>query len=104
MTGTEPQGWETGLMENITYVGLDVHKATVCVAIAEGGRNGEVRPLGVFENRPELLLKLVARLGKGLSRLSFSYEVGACSYAWPAFLWRSVHVRVVTALQLTGNM
>jgi hypothetical protein len=33
MTGTEPQAWETGLMENVTYVGLDAHKATVCVAI-----------------------------------------------------------------------
>ena len=48
MTGTEPQAWETGLMENITYVVLDVHKATVCVAIAEGGRSGEVRQIGVF--------------------------------------------------------
>jgi hypothetical protein len=25
-------------MNDITYVGLDVHKATVCVAIAESGR------------------------------------------------------------------
>jgi hypothetical protein len=30
-------------MNDITYVGLDVHKATVCVAIAESGRGGEVR-------------------------------------------------------------
>ena len=29
-------------MNDITYVGLDVHKATVCVAIAESGRGGEV--------------------------------------------------------------
>jgi hypothetical protein len=36
-------------MDDITYVGLDVHKATVCVAIAEGGRGGEVRQIGVFE-------------------------------------------------------
>jgi hypothetical protein len=47
----------------ITYVGLDVHKATVRVALAEGSQGGEVRPIGVFENRPELLLKLAARPG-----------------------------------------
>ena len=54
-------------MNDITYVGLDVHKAkagTVCVAIAESGRGGEVRQVGVFENRPEILRKMVARLGK----------------------------------------
>jgi hypothetical protein len=53
MTGTEPHASETGLMDTITYVGLDVHKATVAVAVAEGGRGGGVRQLGVFENRSE---------------------------------------------------
>ena len=42
-------------MNDITYVGLDVHKATVSVAIAESGRGGEVREVGVFENRPDVL-------------------------------------------------
>jgi hypothetical protein len=42
MSGTEPHAWETGRMNSITYVGLDVHKATVAVAVAEGGRGGEV--------------------------------------------------------------
>ena len=51
-----------GRMDSITYVGLDVHKATVSVAVAESGRGGEVRQLGVFENRPEVLSKLAARL------------------------------------------
>ncbi len=63
MTGTEPQAWGTGLMDDITFVGLDVHKATVCIAVAEGRRGGEVRQLGVFENRPEILSKVVSRLG-----------------------------------------
>ena len=45
MSGAEPHAWETGLMDNITYIGLDVHKATVCVALAESGRGGEVRPV-----------------------------------------------------------
>ena len=40
-------------MRNITFVGLDVHKATIAVSVAEGGRDGEVRHLGRLENRPE---------------------------------------------------
>ena len=51
-------------MNDITYVGLDVHKTTICVAIAESGRGGQLREVGVFENRPDVLRKMVARLGK----------------------------------------
>ena len=37
-----------------TYVGLDVQKATVSTALAEGDRGGELRQFGAFENRPVL--------------------------------------------------
>ena len=47
MAGTEPHAWETGRMNSITYVGLDVHKATVAVAVAEGDLGGKVRQRGL---------------------------------------------------------
>jgi transposase len=100
MTGTEPHAWETGLMDTITYVGLDVHKATVCVAVAEGGRGGEIRQVGVFENRPEIVMKLAARLSKGGRRLSFCYEAGPCGYGLHRQLTGCGHDCVVVAPSL----
>ena len=88
-------------MNSITYVGLDVHKATVAVAVAEGGRGGEVRQLGVFENRPEVLSKLAARLSNNKNcRISFCYEAGPCGYGLHRLLTSYGHDCVVVAPSL----
>src|SRR3954469_11298265 len=87
-------------MNDITYVGLDVHKATVCVAIAESGRGGEVREVGIFENRPDVLRKMVARLCKQRHRLNFCYEAGPCGYGLHRLLTGSGHDCVVVAPSL----
>jgi transposase len=100
MAGTEPHAWETGRMDDITYVGLDVHRATVCVAVAESGRDGEVRQIGVFENRPEILCKMAATLGKGGRRLSFCYEAGRCGYGLHRLLTGRGHSCSVVAPSL----
>ncbi len=63
----------------IKYVGLDVHKETIAVSVAESN-GGEVRYLGDIANTPEALDKQVKQLRKGGADLSFCYEAGPCGY------------------------
>ena len=67
------------MKEFIKYVGLDVHKETIAVAVAESD-GGEVRYFGEIRNTPEAMAKLVKLLRKGGSQLSFCYEAGPCCY------------------------
>jgi transposase len=62
------------------YLGLDVHADSVAVAVAEPGRNGEVRSLGVIPNSGPAVRRLVAKLG-GPDGLAACYEAGPCGYA-----------------------
>jgi hypothetical protein len=40
------------------FIGLDVHKATISVAVADGKRGGEVRSWGVIPNRADEVKKV----------------------------------------------
>ena len=67
-------------MQKTLYVGLDVHKVSISVTVAEEGREGAVSFIGTIPNSPIALTKLPKRLGKDGHRLEFCYEAGCCGY------------------------
>ena len=64
------------MADRITYVGLDVHKDAIVVAIADGGLRGEVRDYGRIANTAAALERLVGKLGGAGAKLRFCYEDG----------------------------
>lgn len=62
------------------FIGLDVHKAKILVAIAPGERAGEVRHWGTIPSRADQVRRLAERLGGAGHRLQFCYEAGPCGY------------------------
>jgi transposase len=62
------------------FIGLDTSKLRHAVAIADGGRGGEVRFYGEIENTPAAMAKLVRRLAAKYERLTFCYEAGPTGY------------------------
>src|ERR687885_1082329 len=66
--------------ESEVYVGLDTSKLKISVAVAEAGRDGEVRFLGDIDSTPEAVERLVRKLAKRHGRLAFAYEAGPTGY------------------------
>ena len=64
------------MADRITYVGLDVHKEGIVVAVAASGLRGEVREYGRIANTPTALDRLLRKLGGDGVSLRFCYEAG----------------------------
>src|ERR1700693_639720 len=69
-------------MEQSTrFIGMDVHKATIAVAVTATGEVGKATAYGTVPNTTAALEKLVPRLRQaGSGPMKFCYKAGPCGY------------------------
>lgn len=68
------------MKKSITFVGLDVHKNSIEVALADAGRGGELRHYGAIGGDLDSFGRLLRKLVSTGSELHFVYEAGPCGY------------------------
>ena len=82
------------------FVAFDTSKLRNAVAIAEGGRSGEIRFLGEIDNTGAATGKLVRKLAGKYERLTFCYEAGPTGYGLYRQVKRLGHECMVVAPSL----
>src|SRR5580704_11939223 len=73
------------------FVGLDVHKKTISVAMVEGAAGAAVRFYGTIANTPDSVRTLCRKLSRDAQQLYFCYEAGPCGYGVQRQLTRLGH-------------
>lgn len=68
------------MKKTVKYIGLDVHKNSISIAIADQGRDGEVRYYGKIDHDMDQLAKFSRKLISQGAELKFVYEAGGCGY------------------------
>src|SRR6202011_3689000 len=82
------------------FVACDTAKLRNAVAIADAGRNGEIRYLGEIDNTEPETRKLVAKLASKHARLTFCYEAGPTGYGLYRLIKSIGHDCIVVAPSL----
>ena len=68
------------MKRTIKNIGLDVHKNSISIGIADEGRDVEVRYYGKIDNDMNQLDKVIRKLISKGAVLRFVYEAGPCGY------------------------
>jgi transposase len=67
-------------MNTVKFIGMDVHKKTITIAIIDQGRKKQPRIYGSIANQPEALDKFCRKMLSTAAQLHFVYEAGPCGY------------------------
>ena len=67
-------------MTTVKFIGMDVHKKTITIAIADQGRENKPRVYGAIANDLDELDKFCRKMVSTAGRLHFVYEAGPCGY------------------------
>jgi transposase len=81
----------------LAFIAFDSAKDKHAVAVAEDGRDGEVRYFGEIENSADAVNKFVTKLSRRYDRLHFCYEAGPTGYGLHRQLTGLGHVCDVVA-------
>src|ERR1700712_5732666 len=92
------EGDMAGIRE--AFIGIDAAKLRNAVAVAEGGRDGEIRYLGEFDAAPESMRRPVARLAAKYDPVHFCYEAGPTGYGLYRLVVSLGHACMVVAPSL----
>lgn len=85
---------------NILFIGMDVHKESIEIAVAEDGIGGEVRRFGAIGGTKEAFKKALRKLVSKGKSLHFCYEAGPTGYELHRLIENEGHVCVVVAPSL----
>lgn len=67
-------------MNSVKFIGMDVHKNSITIAICDADRREQPRIYGAIDNDLNALDKFCRKMVSTASRLHFVYEAGPCGY------------------------
>lgn len=68
------------MKKTLRFIGLDVHKDTIAIAVAEADRDGEVRAYGTISSDLHAVERAVAKLRADGAQLHAAYEAGPTGF------------------------